>query len=397
MFRRNTLTPGKGRMSLDMFSANDFITWVDGIKQKANQGVNSPSVTNSQQSKHHRPSRLSYVHIWDEDADASMSSEVHQTFISNETEEDEMQDHTLSYSPSQIHETEPFAESFSSNNSSLSTAAAITAFAQKSREEPITDVIEIDSEESIHYDIETREPSLDSPESTFFQQRTKNFLEVYHEDETLKSIHKTPTRENSTSSHSPHSDASLHESTNIFLDHERPAHPLISDDGELESQEFASTLKSFARGKLLDYDDSLVEVEDTFSRLQKVSNISLHYTTDSVHLDEDEEDFVKETRSVTASSSSHYEERASGFYDEDDVENRENEYEVEDDPEASQFLAFLQESHTLASPMAVGTKRSHASVDVSFTDIYLEDSSHNELYNHEVAIPRALRKRRRQR
>ncbi|EPX75250.1 uncharacterized protein SOCG_04493 [Schizosaccharomyces octosporus yFS286] len=70
MFRRNTLTPGKGGSSLDMFSANDFMTWIDGMKHNSYENGCSPfsfrPIQDSTHKKSRRPSRLSIVNIWNQ-------------------------------------------------------------------------------------------------------------------------------------------------------------------------------------------------------------------------------------------------------------------------------------------------------------------------------------------
>ncbi|EPY53225.1 hypothetical protein SPOG_03763 [Schizosaccharomyces cryophilus OY26] len=70
MFRNNTLTPGKGGSSLDMFSANDFMTWIDGMKHNSYENGCSPfsfrPIHESSHKKPRRPSRLSIVNIWNQ-------------------------------------------------------------------------------------------------------------------------------------------------------------------------------------------------------------------------------------------------------------------------------------------------------------------------------------------
>lgn len=70
MFRRNTLTPGKGRNSLDMFSVNDFMTWIDGMKKTSDENGCSPftlkPIKSTSDKKRRRHSRMSIVNVWNQ-------------------------------------------------------------------------------------------------------------------------------------------------------------------------------------------------------------------------------------------------------------------------------------------------------------------------------------------
>ncbi|WBW70694.1 Schizosaccharomyces specific protein [Schizosaccharomyces osmophilus] len=436
MFRRNTLTPGKGGSSLDMFSANDFMTWIDGMKHNSYENGCSPfsfrPIHESSQKKPRRPSRLSIVNIWNQspttargmlfpldsdqneedmdeivevdndvndyktEQDITIDQKNHELY-EDEDEEYEKEDaqqlnqeHILSDDNDEVLEQESLYEKsedeLENENQQLENGFYVSGTNQKDNPE----VIEIESEEgeqNQHYLSDSNEQLSPLPEEQNTEIQLRNALEPNRSDN-LNSH---------TSQSSLHTGASSHPKLvrlsyekNGFFDHPNQH----SESTKIESENPFKTDPSFIRPRLDHVIRSPSSVNPLIKANRGVRDGLLKYNLENTETDESYTELDDTFSRMKQDTLNKLNEEASELLDElndSDVfqkilknDTEPSVYdtsgvaeEIQQIDDSSQFVSFLEDTQLVSSNNLQPTKRklSELMENISSPDCSMADAS----------------------